>query len=270
MKVRRPDFDFSNSPAHWAANPEFAQSINASSVWLPYLERFLNRVMAKVSGQLDPADPRTSALKDDIKTFIRQESMHYANHGAFNQVLVREGYEIEEFQSFFEAEYERLFSSKSLAFLCAYCAGFETLGPPGARMWLGGIEKQLQGADPAVVQLWKWHLMEEFEHRNVCHDVFQAFSGNYFMRIYGLVYQVWHVGGFTQRVLKYLHEKDRAKMTPDEIKASKRRAKSAGRAMMTALGLAILRSMLPFYSPRNAKVPLQYQQIIKEYDRYAA
>ena len=66
MQLRRPKFDFSKSPVHWARNSEFAQMINVSSVWLPYLERFLNRVMAKASNQLDPSDPRTPGLKEDI------------------------------------------------------------------------------------------------------------------------------------------------------------------------------------------------------------
>ena len=46
MKARQPQFDFSTTPVHWSVNPEFAQRMNASSIIIPHLERFLNRVMA--------------------------------------------------------------------------------------------------------------------------------------------------------------------------------------------------------------------------------
>lgn len=270
MKLRRPDFNFSKTPSRWAHTPEFAQSFNASSLWIPHLERFLNRVMAKAGSKLDPADPRTARIKDDIKMFIRQESMHYTNHAEFNRILTRDGYDVEHFERKFVEEFERLFATKSLAFLCAYCEGFETLGPPAALAWLGGMEDVLNGADPEVVRLWKWHLTEEFEHRAVCHDVFHAVSGNYFIRIYGLIYQFFQLGGFSAKVLAYLNEKDRESMTPTEREESRKRSRATSRKMMKVFIPAILRAMLPFYSPRKAKIPAQYQQMLTEFDAWAA
>lgn len=269
MKVRRPDFDFSNSPMHWTRNPEFAQTINASSVWLPYLERFLNRSMAKAATQLDPADPRTPQLKEDIRIFIRQESMHYTVHAGFNQVLTRAGHDFSDLEKYFEAEYERLFTTKSMDFILGYCAGFETLGPPGARMWLDGLDKQLEGADPTVVHMWKWHLMEEYEHRNVCYDVFQALCGSYFKRVWGLVYQLWHVGKLSKMVAKRLAALDHATMTPAEVEASKKRAKQAESWLGKSLLGAALRALKPSYAPHGEQVPVNYGQAIERYEVYA-
>jgi hypothetical protein len=39
--------------------------------------------------------------------------------------------------------------------------------------------------------------------------------------------------------------------------------------MMKALLPAVSRAMFPFYSPRKAKAPLQYRQVMKEFDAYA-
>lgn len=264
MKVRRPTFDFSETSPHWAASPEFSQSFNATSLWIPHLERFLNRVMARAIAALDPADPATPRLRDDTKLFIRQEAMHYTNHSAFNAILTRHGYDVAAYERYFEAEFERLFATRSLAFLCAYCEGFETMGPPAALAWLGGMEDLLEGADPEVVRLWKWHLMEEFEHRTVCHDVFHAVSGSYFLRVYGLIYQFFHLSGFSSQVLRYLTERDRSEMTREQITTSKRRARTASWRMAKALLPRTLRAMLPFYSPRNAKEPKMYRSMLAQ------
>jgi uncharacterized protein len=259
MRVRRPSFDFANTSPHWARDPEFSQTFNASSLWIPHLERFLNRVMAKCATVLPADDAGTPRLRGDIKLFIRQEAMHYTNHAAFNAILSRAGYDIAGFERHFEAEFERLFTTKSLGFLSAYCEGFETMGPPAATVWLGQMDDVLEGADPEVVRLWKWHLMEEFEHRTVCYDVFHAVHGGYFMRIYGLAYQFIHLGRFSGMVLRHLLERDRANMTPAQIKISKKRARAAQLNMMKMLLPRTLRAMLPFYSPRKAPEPAQYR-----------
>ncbi|MGE0386703.1 MAG: metal-dependent hydrolase [Gammaproteobacteria bacterium] len=259
MKVRKPNLDFSATPPHWAANPEFAQSLNASSLWFPFLERFLNRVMAKASAELKGEPAEVERLKADIRTFIRQEANHYTLHGAFNGILAAHGYDVARFERHFEAEFEKLFSTRSLAFLCAYCEGFETMGPPAALAWLDEMEDLLAGARPEVVALWKWHLMEEYEHRNVCHDVFHAVHGGYFMRIYGFFFQLRQLTGFSNMVRRHLLERDRAGMTKDELRASYRRERAASRRMSRLLLPRLLKALSPFYSPRKAKEPRMFR-----------
>jgi predicted metal-dependent hydrolase len=139
MRARRPDFDFSNTPAHWASNPEFAQFFNAASTPMPHLERFLNRVMAKAAATLKGDDPATQQLREDIRVFIRQEANHYSLHDQFNAIIPRAGYDIAAIEAYIASEYERIWTTKSLAFCLAYCEGFETMGPPFAEIMLGGI-----------------------------------------------------------------------------------------------------------------------------------
>lgn len=259
MRVRRPSFDFSQTPARWAREGEFAQQMNAGSLWIPHLERFLNRVMAKAATGLDANKPETAKLKADIRTFIRQEANHYSLHGAFNEILPRSGYDVAAFEDHFAKEFERLYTTKSFKFLLAYCEGFETLGPPMALVWLDEIESLLEGADAQVVGLWKWHLMEEYEHRTVCHDVFKAYGGGYFLRIYGLFYQLRHLGGFSKMVRAHLFERDSAGKTPDEIADMKRRAKMVKKQIIKLAMPRILKALSPFYNPANSPEPKAYR-----------
>jgi len=260
MRVRRPTFDFSNTPARWASEGEFAQQMNASSLWIPYLERFLNRVMAQAASRLDADDPKTAKLKADIRMFIRQEANHYSLHGAFNEILPRSGYDVKAFEEHFEKEFARLYETKSFKFLLAYCEGFETLGPPMALVWLDELEELLAGADPEVVRLWKWHLMEEYEHRSVCYDAFRAFRGGYFLRVYAFFYQLRHLGGFSQMVRDHLFEVDSAGKTPAEIKEMKRRGKRVMRKVMKLALPRILKALSPFHDPAKAPEPKAYRQ----------
>jgi len=264
MKVRRPRFDFSKTPAHWSRIPEHAQACNASSLWIPYLERFLNRVLTMVLSQHKDSGKICPELRGEVRTFIRQESNHYSLHDQYNTILKCGKYDLSRFEALFEAEFHKLLDTKSIAFLTAYCEGFEALGPPAALSWLGEIEDLLEGARPEVANLWKWHLMEEYEHRTVCHDVFHAVHGGYFMRVYGFLYQLRQLGNFTKMVRDYLLEVDRAEMTPEERDASIKREKMVSRRIKGLTMWRLLNVFSPFYTPRKAPEPVMFRSYMAE------
>lgn len=262
MRPRRPDFDFSNSHARWAPNPEFAHFYNAISVALPPLERFLNKAMAKAAAKLDGENEETQRLRSDIRAFIRQESNHYSLHESYNEVLRRDGYDISALEEMIEKEYDKLWNTKSFAFCLAYCDGFETIGPPAAHKMLDGLEHMFEGADPEIVSLWKWHLMEEFEHRTVCFDVLHHFHGGYFRRLHGLFFQTRHLGGMVRQVREFLIEQDRSTMSAAERAESERREQEAAKAMRQGAAKALLRAMMPWYTPRSLPEPRNYRSFM--------
>lgn len=259
MKVRRPKLDFSATPAHWARNKEFAQRFNGSSAWIPYLERFLNRVLARTLSQYKDSEKLTPELRENIRTFIRQESNHTALHSEFNAILAREGYDIAAFEKHFEEEFDRMFKNKSLAFLTAYCEGFETTGPVAATVWLDELDDLLEGARPEVVDLWKWHLLEEYEHRTVCYDVFHIVHGGYFMRVYGFFYQLFQLERFGRMVSDHLLAQDTAAMTPEERKQSIKRDKRTMRRFAFTMLPRLFKALSPFYNPRKVPEPRMWK-----------
>ena len=264
MKVRRPALDFSQTPAHWAKIPEYAQFYNASSLWIPALERFLNRVMTRVLSEYKGSDRLSPKLREEVRTFIRQESNHYALHDAVNSILPRNGYDVARFEALFEAEFETLFRTKSLEFLTAYCEGFETLGPPAAIKWLDESEHMLVGARPEVVRLWKWHLVEEYEHRTVCHQVFHAVHGGYALRIRGFLYQFRQLQGFSRMVRNYLLEVDRAGMSPAEREESVQREKALAKELARTMLPRLVKVFSPYYDPRRSPQPQMYKSYMAE------
>jgi predicted metal-dependent hydrolase len=259
MKVRRLKIDFSKVKPHWAPNIEFAQHENAGGLTPAHVEPYLIKVMYKAKAEL-PAS--FSTLHADIAIFIKQESEHYKQHMAFNRALYAAGYDrLADFDRELSADYERFLEERTLKFNCAYCEGFESLGPPNALAYFEFYADLLEGADRNAVDLWKWHMAEEFEHRHVAYQVFHALYGRksliaaYFYRLYGFFCTMRHLGGWTARVNAYLIGKDRETMTADELKLSRKRERVVKRRLLLNFLPQLLRVLSPFYDPSKLRAP---------------
>lgn len=257
MKVRYPVIDFSNLRAHWTKTPEFAQLLNAFSTVPAHVEPFLVKVMRKVQKELDPV--KDEKLLKDIEIFNKQEMQHCKLHLALNKKLYSLGYpEMPEQEEPYKADYQRFYSTKSLRFNVAYCEGFEAMGSASAQIYFEDLKDMFVGADKEAMDTWFWHLAEEFEHRQVCLDVYHRLYGkgiySYFYRIGMFLYSSVHIGKHTLKVARYLIEKDRETMSPEQLKESKKREK----AILGRYRVATLKRILAVFSPSydpSAKVP---------------
>lgn len=269
MRVRQPRFDFSQTRPHWAPNVEFAQMQNATSLIIPYLERFLNKVMAKARQEIKGDDAYSQQVRADISTFIKQESCHYSTHDAYNEIIRRcpQYTRLPEFEEEIAAHYDYLLKNKSLGFLTAYCEGFETLGPPAAMAWCSHeMDDLIAGSDPNVAMMWRWHTMEEFEHRHVCHDVFHKIHGGYFLRVYAFFYQARFMFSMSGKIADYILSIDRASMSAEEVALSVARHKAAKKKLGSTMLKGIWKVFLPSYRPHTIAVPTGWVALEKEID----
>ena len=101
-----------------------------------------------------------------------------------------------------------------------------------AEAWLDGHMQALCGDHGSVpMQLWMWHLAEEFEHRRVVHDVMHRLYGperSVELRKTAGVFARGHYGEHAARAAAYLYETDRAAMDDAQIAASKKRKRRPG------------------------------------------
>lgn len=258
MQVRTPTWDFTGLKAHWSPNAEFAQAFNASSTIPAYVEPYLLKVMRKAKAQLGPEH---AALHERIDWFNRQEMQHFRQHAAFNAAIRADGYEgMAEIEKDYEADYERFLATKSLRFNLAYVEGFEAMSAIGVTNWFEEYDQFIAGADPRPVEVWRWHLAEEYEHREVAHDVFHALYGRnpisfYAWRIYGFFYAVKHIRAHSTRILDYLLETDRKSMTPEDVAASDRRMAEVNAANGKRAREHLLDILSPWYRPSNRRPP---------------
>ena len=267
MKVRYPTIDLSEFNPHWTKVPEFAQFLNAFSTVPAHIEPFLVKVMTKAKAQLGPEHEQ---LKQDIEIFNKQEVQHCRNHLAYNKHLYQIGYpEMEALEKPYQQDYERFLSEKSLRFNVAYCEGFEALGSASAQVHFEDLAEFYEGAEEAPMNLWKWHLAEEFEHRSVTANVYKALYGNspfaYAYRVWAFVYAVKHIGRHTAKIARYLIDKDREKMNPVEIKASVQREKEVNRKNASAARKRLRAVFSPFYDPGRKQMSPGMAEILAAY-----
>jgi uncharacterized protein len=151
------------TPRLWHGGRVEATAIyNALSTTFPKGEAFF---VESVRAFRDRAPPK---LAEEIKGFTTQEAIHSREHDAFNRRAIEAGYDLNKLEQRVE---ERLAITKDrppIVSLAATMAlehftailAHELLADP----------KHLQGADKESAELWRWHAVEEIEHKGVAYD----------------------------------------------------------------------------------------------------
>ncbi|MET1078291.1 MAG: metal-dependent hydrolase [Pseudomonas sp.] len=178
IRPRQLDFDLAQPlPRHWHSGDAFKTHLfNAMSVLFPDGERFFIDSVRLHRERID--DP---LLKEQIRGFIGQEAHHSREHLEYSQRLRDLGYDVD----YLERGLKRrlAFVQKHLSpqlQLAATCA-VEHLTAIMAHALLTDAN-WLDGADPSLARLWRWHALEETEHKAVAFDVFQVISGSKWLR----------------------------------------------------------------------------------------
>jgi len=263
MQVRVLEADFADIGPHWASNREFAQLYNAASLCPAYLEPFLVKVMIEARKQLPPGQ---GALDEQIRLFNLQEMQHCKQHIAFNKMLFVHYPGLEPLARAYEADYNRFLATRSLQANLAYCEGFEAMSAIPTTCFFEDFDELWAGADPRAEALWKWHLAEEYEHREVVHSVYTALYGRgpvaYLRRIYGFFFATWHILRNIDGIGKHLLARDREGMDAAQLAASKAREKEVGKLAAKHF-LAHLRAILsPWYDPGRRQPPRGVKDVL--------
>lgn len=249
ITVRRPSFDYASTPRNWMpANPAFGYQLNGGSLTLPYLEPYLIRVMRQA---LEVLGDRRPELQEDIKRFNGQEANHFKIHAQYN-ALLRERYEgIEALEAEIEADFARMLREETLEWNLGYAAGFETTGMVTSQLFFHDVAESRVGSDAAVEGLWGWHLAEEYEHRCVAFDVFQALCGSYRERLRLFFFQVKHLNDFGTKAARLMRAQDEAAghglISPEQRLAHERLTRKQTRCAKRRIALALL----PWHDPRR-------------------
>lgn len=183
LKARRVQFDFDNTPLHWLKDDPFSTHIiNGIHLLLPAGELWFCRVY-------NQALPLVSddQLRADVEGFIRQEAVHSRAHSKAQLYLERHGLSVNDyvqriewlFGTFLgEAPFGLKFLQRKaiqkqwLVLRVGLIAAIEHFtGVLG--QWAMDNESWEDNGDPAMVDLFKWHLAEEVEHRTVAFDLFE-------------------------------------------------------------------------------------------------
>jgi len=182
-QIRNLRFDMSAGiPRYWHGGRRSVTTFfDNLSVFFPMGERFFVATVHAYDARV--TDP---TLRAAMRAFCGQEGVHSREHVRYNEMLASRGYPIGEMEKrvqwLLRRASRKLPRRKQLAVTCALEHFTALLGQLVLR-----DPKVLEGADPTMASLWRWHAAEENEHKAVAYDVFQSVGGTYGERVLVMV-----------------------------------------------------------------------------------
>ncbi len=175
IRPRHMDFEFPDPlPRHWHSGDAFKSHLfDAMSVLFPDGERFFIDSVRLFRDQID--DP---VLKEQIRGFIGQEGHHSREHLEYSNRLRDLGYDIGAIERRAQARIRYTQKKFSARRQLAATAALEHITAIMADGLLKNPE-YMAGAHPVMARLWRWHALEETEHKAVAFDVYNQVCGSH-------------------------------------------------------------------------------------------
>ncbi len=150
---------------HWlGGDPVGTAVFNALSLTFPDGERmFMDAVKAY-------RDRLSGKLAEDARGFMVQEAIHSREHHQLNSLIDRERYPVAEIEETIRGRVKMARDRGPMAMLISTIA-LEHFTAMMAEMHARHREL-FATTDPEIEKLWRWHAMEETEHKAVAYDVF--------------------------------------------------------------------------------------------------
>jgi predicted metal-dependent hydrolase len=150
---------------HWlGGDPVGTAVFNALSLTFPDGERLFMDAVKNYRHRL------TGKLLEDAKGFIAQEAVHSREHHQLNSLIDRQRYPVAEIEDMVRARVKMARERGKMGMLLSTIA-LEHFTAMMAEMHARHRDL-FDGAPAGVEQLWRWHAMEETEHKAVAYDVF--------------------------------------------------------------------------------------------------
>ncbi len=194
IKARRPVFDLSGTPNEWIEGDlQTTHLIDSLHVALPPGERWFCDVFRDALPFV--TDDR---LREDVRGFIGQEATHARAHDLGLEHLVRNGIDLrrevalaDRIRTRLRERGKRLPDWLRRRLLRNELAAIATIEHYTAVLGTWIVEADLPDADPAMLDLLRWHGAEETEHRSVAFDLYEHLDGSYPRRaVHGVVASV--------------------------------------------------------------------------------
>lgn len=172
ITVRDMRFNRGERPRRWWAggDPVPTAWFNALSGTFPRGEAYF---IDAVKAHRDGASPELAAA---IRAFIVQEVNHTREHVTFNRIATEAGYDMAAIDRHVEEMMDLLKGRPKILDLASTMALEHFTAMMAHDLLI--YPAHLAGADPEVAALWRWHAIEEIEHKGVAFDTWNhATSG---------------------------------------------------------------------------------------------
>lgn len=191
QNIHQRDIDFgmdADIPKFWMGGEcHRTRIMDALSIFFPEGERFFIESVRHYRDRIPANDP----LAQEVRVFIGQEAMHGREHRAYNARLEAQGIPAHRLEKSVLARLDlarKLLPKRNQLAITVCLEHFtailahQVLSEP----------KILADSDPRMQRLWRWHALEETEHKAVAFDVFTRAVPNpvvrYLMRCFTMLH----------------------------------------------------------------------------------
>lgn len=184
IQVRKPRFALDDDiPHYWYGGQPFeTHYLNALSSVFPDGEAFFVRSVCHYQDRIE--DPE---LRSQVTAFAAQEGQHSHQHRRHLDMLSRQGYRLLFVRNRIIARVMRLSNRRLPRWSLANTAALEHLTALLARQLLSAPERWTAPMDPRMAELWRWHALEEAEHKAVAFDVLQSVAPSHTRRVVAML-----------------------------------------------------------------------------------
>ena len=210
--VRRPKLDLGNRERseappierYWWGGELFrTHFLNALSSTFPFGEAFFVRSVRHYADRLEDPD-----LAKQVRAFAAQEGQHSRIHDDHVELLIAQGYGALETRNRFFDRIVRWHNRRTPAFSLAVTASLEHLTALLARQVLDEEADWTATMEPRMRTLWRWHALEESEHKAVAFETYRAMDLSYGLRVAAMVFSTFDLAIETFQRMLYLFWKD--------------------------------------------------------------
>lgn len=199
---RGPATDGSHHTRWWHGNdPVKTAFLNALSITFPQGESLFIEAVRRYR---DVADPK---LKEQIAAFIKQETLHTREHIVFNRLIEQAGYDVTAMNAYTTNRIAIARSRPPVAQL-AVTVALEHF----TAILAHGLLKDpihLKGVPDEIARLWKYHAIEEIEHKSVAFDTYLAATKDWSR------FKRWYVRSKVMVIMSYLFWRSNARHMAD-------------------------------------------------------
>lgn len=172
------DFDYSRLNDWHYNGRNITHFMNTLSIFFPEGEQFF---IDSVRYYRDKGIIKDQELLNDIRAFIGQEAMHSREHEELNEEMERQGLgaaaKDRAVGKLLKVGKRLLPPSMHLSVTCALEHMTATLAD-SVLQWETVFAEGEKKSDPVYTAAWRWHALEETEHKGVAYDVYQLAVGN--------------------------------------------------------------------------------------------
>lgn len=191
-------------PRHWHASGAFATHFyDALSSTFPFGESFFVRSVLAYRDRI--GDP---ALEERIRGFAGQEGQHSRLHDEHMALLSAQGYRLLARRNRFLDRMLRFHNRHTPRLSLAMTAALEHLTAILARQLLADGARLTHAMHPVMAPLWRWHALEEAEHKSVAFDVLARVAPGRALRVVAMAIDTFFLTFETLLRTAYMLAKD--------------------------------------------------------------